>query len=88
MALLIIVVITKTAVIVPQKVSLSLKGWVNTIKLLERSGNPSMPKWWIPLIRLPKESNTLVIPSSVGDVAGMVATALSALNKMKAKPGM
>ena len=37
--------------------------------------------------RLAKESNTLVIPSSVGDVAGMVTTAMSALNKMKADPG-
>jgi regulator of protease activity HflC (stomatin/prohibitin superfamily) len=36
--------------------------------------------------RLAKESNTLVIPGNVGDVAGMVATAMSALNKMKTEP--
>jgi len=33
--------------------------------------------------RLAKKSDTLVIPSSVGDVAGMVITAMSALDKIK-----
>jgi regulator of protease activity HflC (stomatin/prohibitin superfamily) len=36
--------------------------------------------------KLAKTSNTLVIPSNVGDLAGMVVTALSAFEKMKAEP--
>lgn len=37
--------------------------------------------------RLAKESNTLVVPSSVSDVATMVTTAMTALDKMKSGSG-
>lgn len=36
---------------------------------------------------LAQESNTLIIPSNVGDIAGMVTTAMSALSKMQPEAG-
>lgn len=36
---------------------------------------------------LAKESNTMLIPSNMGDMAGMVATAMSVLGKTKTAPG-